>query len=104
MRSWTPQMPMFLCGAGQDNNARFDLNTETMAEYWSAEVARGLVTTLDIDTAPAAGDPYAVMQTGFQQWVAKSLALNGEATTARNYHPLTSYFCNQAARQFFAQF
>jgi hypothetical protein len=82
----------------------FDVNTETMADYWSAEVARGLVTTLDIDTTPAAGDTYAVVQTGFQQWVAQSLASNGQVTTLRNYHALATYFCMQAARQFFAQF
>ena len=57
-------MPMLLCGGHQDRNVQFDVNTETMAEYWSAEVARGLVTVMDIDTTPAAGDPYAVVKTG----------------------------------------
>jgi hypothetical protein len=104
MRSWTPKMPMLLCGGNQDHNVRYDLNTETMVEYWSADVASGLVTVLDIDTTPTAGDPYAVMKTGFQQWVARSLAADGSNTMLTNYHPLTAFFCMQAVRQYLAQF
>jgi hypothetical protein len=104
MRSWKPQMPMLLCGGHQDHNVQYDVNTETMAEYWSAEVARGLVAVMDLDTTPAAGDPYATMKTGFQQWFAQSMAANGSATTLTNYHPLTAYFCMQAGRQYLGQF
>jgi hypothetical protein len=59
-----------------------------MTEYWSAQVASGLVTVMDIDATPAAGDPYAVVKAGFQQWFAQSVASNGLATTLTNYHPL----------------
>ncbi len=86
MRNWTPQVPMLLCGARQDHNVLFDVQTETMAEYWIAEVAKGLVTVLDIDTTPTAADPYAAMKSGFQQWVSQSLSLNGSLTTLTNYH------------------
>jgi len=82
----------------------YDVHTEAVVDYWSAEVANGLVKVLDLDVAPAAGDPYAVMQTGFQQWFAQSAATNGTVTALTNYHPLTAYFCMQAGRQYLAQF
>jgi hypothetical protein len=104
MRSWTPKTPMLLCGGNQDHNVQYDINTEAMAEYWSAQVASGLVTVLDIDTTPTAGDPYAVPKAGFQQWVARSLASDGSVTMLTNYHPLTAFFCMQAVQQYLAQY
>lgn len=104
LRSWKPKMPVLLCGGHQDHNVPYDVNTEAVVDYWSAEVANGLVKVLDLDVAPAAGDPYAVMQTGFQQWFAQSVATNGTVTALTNYHPLTAYFCMQAGRQYLAQF
>jgi pimeloyl-ACP methyl ester carboxylesterase len=104
MRSWTPKMPMLLCGGQQDPNVPFDLNTQTMATYWSAEVAKGLVTVLDVDSTPAPGGPYAAVQTTFQQFEAQVIASSGSATALQNYHGVAGWFCLIAARQFFAQF
>jgi pimeloyl-ACP methyl ester carboxylesterase len=104
MRSWTPQMPMLLCGGHQDPNVPFDLNTQTMAAYWSSEVASGRVTILDVDSTPAAGDPYAAVQTTFQQFEAQVIATSGSTTALDNYHGVAGWFCLIAARQFFAQF
>jgi hypothetical protein len=51
-----------------------------------------------------AGEPYASAKTGFQQWVAQSIAPDGLTTMVTNYHPLVSFFCMQAAKQHLAQF
>jgi len=104
MRSWTPQMPMLLCGGHQDPNVQFDINTQTMAAYWSAEVASGLVTVLDVDSAPTPGGPYAAVQNTFQQFEAQVIASSGSTTALDNYHGVAIWFCLIAARQFFAQF
>lgn len=103
MRSWTPQMPMLLCSGRGDHQALF-LNTQAMAAYWSAQVAQGLVTVVDVDAPPAAGDPYAVEQTGFQQYQAQVAADHGTLAAIQAYHGVEAYYCMQAARQFFAQF
>jgi pimeloyl-ACP methyl ester carboxylesterase len=104
MRSWTPRMPMLLCGGHQDPNVTFGLNTQTMAAYWSGEVASGLLTILDVDSTPAPGDPYAAVQTTFQQFEAQVIAASGATEALDNYHGVSGWFCMIAARQFFAQF
>ena len=103
MRSWTPRMPMLLCGGNQDPNVPFDLNTQTMATYWSGKAATGLVTVLDVDAAPAPGDGYAAVQTAFQQFEAQVIATSGATEALDNYHGVAGWFCMIAARQFFAQ-
>lgn len=104
MRSWTPRMPMLLCGGRQDPNVTFGLNTQTMATYWTAQGANAPVTVLDVDSTPAPGDPYAALQTTFQQFEAQVIASSGSTEALDNYHGVSGWFCMIAARQFFAQF
>jgi hypothetical protein len=104
MRSWTPQMRMLLCGGHQDETAPYEVNTQTMAAYWSAQVASGLVTVLDVDSTPAAGDPYAAIETAFQQQLAQNEAATGSAAALSVYHATVIPYCEAAARQFFSQF
>lgn len=104
MRSWTPQMPMLLCGGHQDETAPYDVNTQAMATYWSAQVTSGLVKVLDVDSTPAAGDPYAAIETAFQQQLAQNIAASGSVTALADYHSTVIPYCEASARQFFAQF
>lgn len=104
MRSWTPQMPMLLCGGHQDETAPYEVNTQTMATYWSAQVANHLVTVLDVDSAPATGDPYAAIETAFQQQLAQNVAATGLTAALSVYHATVIPYCEAAARQFFGQF
>lgn len=104
MRSWTPQMKMLLCGGHQDETAPYAVNTQAMATYWSAQVASGLVTVLDVDSTPAAGDPYAAIETAFEQQLAQNVAASGSAAALSAYHATVIPYCEAAASQFFARF
>ncbi|HEV2703570.1 MAG TPA: prolyl oligopeptidase family serine peptidase [Steroidobacteraceae bacterium] len=104
MRSWTPRMPMILCGSDQDHNAPWDVNTAVMASYWSAQVASGLVTILDANSAPTSADPYATEKVGYQQYEAQVIATYGLVASYRSVHGVVDYYCMQAVRDFFARF
>ncbi|HZT02555.1 MAG TPA: hypothetical protein VFA39_09860 [Steroidobacteraceae bacterium] len=104
LRSWTPQMPMLLCGGHQDQNAVYEVNTQAMATYWSAQVASHLVTVLDVDSTPSAGDPYGAIETAFQQQLAQNEAAMGVTAALSVYHATVIPYCEAAARQFFGQF
>ena len=104
MRDWTPQMPMLLCGGDQDPTVFFSLDTGTMAAYWSTEVATGLVKVLDVNATPQAGDPFAPLETAFQQTEAQIAATSGAQAAVASYHATVAPFCAVAARSFFSQF
>ena len=117
MRSWTPTRPVFLCGGSGDPTVFYDVNTRLMQAYWSnpspAAAPAGLVTVLDVDSAPtSAADPYATAKVGFSQ-AKTSTALaaisagasdGGVLAVTQAYHgSLVPPFCNAAARGFFQQ-
>ncbi len=102
MRNWAPQAPVLLCGGDQDPTVFFT-NTQIMQTYWSGLPA-GLLTVLDVNAAPAANDPYAALQVGFQSALANLLASGGQTAVTENYHTTVAPFCTAAARGFFAQF
>lgn len=104
MRSWEPMMPMLLCGGDQDPTVFFNLDTGTMAAYWSAQVAAGLVTVLDVNATPQAGNPFAPLQAAFQQTEAQIVASSGQQAAVESYHTTVAPFCAVAARSFFSQF
>src|ERR1700722_19674831 len=58
LRSWSPHVPVLLCGGSQDPTVFFSVNTGTMQAYWST-LHPGLLTILDVNAAPTAGDPFA---------------------------------------------
>ncbi|MEP7246531.1 MAG: prolyl oligopeptidase family serine peptidase, partial [Gammaproteobacteria bacterium] len=64
LRSWTPNVPVLLCGGNNDPTVFF-LNTQLMQNYWTSHVPAGAVTVLDVDSAVASDDPYAGLKTGF---------------------------------------
>ncbi len=111
---WAPTSPTLLCGGDRDPTVFFSVNTETMAAFWPAQVAAGLVTVLDVDATPAG--PFAPIQTGFIASQAALLAFYqtaeggglslpaAQAQLTENYHTNVAPFCALAARSFFSQF
>jgi Prolyl oligopeptidase family len=102
MRSWTPQMPMLLCGGDQDPTVFFSVNTGTMAAYWNTLVSAGLITVLDLNATP--GGPFAQLQGALQQTEAQLVAAEGQAAAVQSFHTTEAPFCAVAARSFFSQF
>jgi hypothetical protein len=92
--NWHPTSPTLLCGGKQDPTVFYDVNTSTMAKFWSAEVSAGLITVLDVNAAPTANDPFALIQGGFI----------ASQPSVQNYHGAVAPFCALAARSFFANF
>lgn len=102
MRSWTPHMPMLLCGGDQDPTVYFSVNTETMAAFWSPLVAGGLISVLDLNATPAGS--FAQLQGALQATEAQLIATEGEATAVQSFHTTEAPFCAVAARGFFSHF
>ena len=100
MRSWSPQEPMLMCGGSQDPTVFFQ-NTQIMAALWTPFVTGGLVSVLDLNGAPQAGNPFAPLQVALQQTEAQLLAAQGSAAIA-SFHATEAPFCLVAARGFFA--
>ena len=106
LRTWTPNVPVQLCGGGHDPTVFF-FNTQLMQSYWTTHVPAGAVTVVDIDTA---GDPYSDLRTSFQaaKDAVRAAAVVGGATDGGDeavqdaYHAgLVPPFCLNAAKRFF---
>ncbi|MDE2449839.1 MAG: prolyl oligopeptidase family serine peptidase [Gammaproteobacteria bacterium] len=98
---WFPQEPMLMCGGDQDPTVFFQ-NAQIMAALWSPYVQGGLVSVLDLNGAPQAGNPFAPLQVALQQTEAQLVAAQG-ATAVASFHTTEAPFCLVAARGFFAQ-
>ena len=117
LRNWTPTRPVLLCGGNGDPTVFYNVNTQVMQGFWSspspAAPAAGLVTVLDVDSAPAsAADPFAALKAGFAQAKSGTAAAaisagasdSGASAVTQAYHgALVPPFCNAAARGFFQQ-
>ena len=111
---WAPESPTLLCGGAQDPTVFFSVNTGTMAAFWPAQVAAGVITVLDVNATPAG--PFAQIQAGFSASQAALLAFYQTAAggglslpaaqqqLVENYHSNVAPFCSLAARSFFSQF
>jgi acetyl esterase/lipase len=105
LRNWAPMSPVLMCGGAQDPTVFFSVNTVTMQAYFaSLPLPAGLVTVLDVNATPTAGDPFAALQVGFQTTLAGILASGGQTAVVENYHTTVAPFCTVAARGFFSQF
>ncbi|MGA7539290.1 MAG: prolyl oligopeptidase family serine peptidase [Steroidobacteraceae bacterium] len=98
---WFPEEPMLMCGADQDPTVYFT-NAQIMAAEWTPFVQGQLVTVLDLNGTPQAGNPFAPLQVGLQETEAQLVAANG-AAAIESYHTTEAPFCMVAARGFFAQ-
>ncbi len=107
LRGWTPQAPVLLCGGNGDPTVFWLANTQVMASLW-ATLPAGLVTVLDVDSAPGtagASNPFYGAKAGFAAAKASTFASSGATGVAGAYHgTLVPPFCNAAARGFFSQF
>lgn len=109
LRDFDPSVPVLLC-AGQNDPEVFYFDTGLMQRYWAAHAPGSPVTVLDVDSAPAAGDPYADIQYGFAAAkaavaaaaVAHGATDGGEAAVLSDYHAgLVPPFCLYAVKEFF---
>ena len=111
---WAPTVPTLLCGGDKDPTVFFSVNTGTMAAFWSAQVAAGLITVLDVNATPSG--PFAEVQTGFIASQTAEFAFyqspeGGSLSPAaaaqqvvEGYHSAVAPFCSVAARSFFSTF
>lgn len=102
LRGWTPRAPVLMCGGNADPTVFYAPNTGLMQQLW-ASLPAGLVTALDVDSAPAgASDPFAAVKAGFAQTKAGVAAQGGAEAVVEAYHgSLVPPFCSVAARAFF---
>jgi hypothetical protein len=101
LRNWTPTAPTLLCGGNSDPTVFF-FNTTLMQNYWAGHPPAAAPVFVDVDSTPAADDPYASLKTAFG--VAKGLvaAQGGDAAVLAAYHAtLVPPFCLSAVKSFF---
>lgn len=109
LRSWVPDAPVLMCGGSSDPTVFF-FNTQLMQNYWAANPPATAATVLDVDSAVAAGDPYAALKNGFAaaEVLVRAAAVAGGATDGGDSAVLDDYhaglvppFCLSAAKSFF---
>jgi len=98
---WFPEEPMLMCGADQDPTVYFQ-NTQIMAALWTPYVQGNLVSVLDLNGTPQAGNPFAPLQEALQAEEQQLVAASGQSAVA-SFHTTEFPFCMVAARGFFAQ-
>jgi poly(3-hydroxybutyrate) depolymerase len=106
LRTWTPNVPVLLCGGAHDPTVFF-FNTQLMQSYWTSHPPAGAVTVVDIDSS---GDPFSDLRTAFQAAkdalrvaaVAGGASDGGDEAVQNAYHAgLVAPFCLAAAKQYF---
>jgi hypothetical protein len=109
LRNWAPTAPVLLCAGSQDPTV-FYLNTQAIQDYWAASAPTASVTVLNVDAAPASGDPYTDLKNGFQaaKDLVRTAAVIGGASDGGDeavfgaYHAgLVPPFCLSAVKSFF---
>ncbi len=109
LRNWIPVAPVLLCGGNMDPQV-FWFNAELQQSYWLAQSAAAPVTTLDLDSAIAAGDSYTAVKAAFRlakeavaaAAIAQGATDGGYAAVETDYHStLVPPFCLAAVKPFF---
>lgn len=108
LRNWTPTAPVMLC-AGDSDPTVFYFNTQLMQAYWATSGSVSL-TLLDVDSSPAANDPYTTEKNEFaavKAAVAAAAVVGGASdggamAVLQDYHAtLVPPFCLYAVKSFF---
>ena len=100
LRNWSPSAPVLLC-AGDGDPTVFYLNTQLLQGYWAANPPAAPVTVLDVDSAVAAGDPYATLKQAFAAAKAAVALTQGQTGLLEAYHTaLVPPFCLSAVKSF----
>jgi hypothetical protein len=109
LRTFTPAAPVLLCAGNLDPTVFF-MNTTLLENHWRNVAPNAMVAALDVDSPPAANDPYAAIKDGFAAAVAvvRATALSGgasdggSAAVLQKYHAgLVPPFCLSAVKLFF---
>lgn len=103
LRTFTPTMPMLMCGGHDDPEVWFQNTVLTDAYFDNHGLAAGRVTVLDVDSPAAAGDPYALAKATFTE-IRDAIAATGADTRAYYHGDMLSAACQVAARDFFETF
>ncbi|MFZ6742180.1 alpha/beta hydrolase [Undibacterium sp. JH2W] len=111
LRNYVPNVPVLLCGGGNDPTVFFASTQATAGFFLAKGLPAAALAVLDVDSAPtSAADPFAVAKVGFAQ--SKAAAINAAIAAKQDpatavaslYHgTLVPPFCNAAARAFFQQ-
>jgi len=103
LRTFTPTLPLLMCGGHDDPEVWFENSVLTSAYFDSHGVAANRVTVLDVDSPAAANDPYAPAKATFVQ-VRQAIAATGADTRAYYHGDIVAAACQVAARDFFKTF
>ncbi len=112
LRNFNPSAPVLLCGGDNDPEV-FYMNTQLMQGYWAAHAPAAQDSVLDVDSAVAAGDPYADVKNGFAAAkaavtagaIAGGATDGGQSAVLADYHAgLVPPFCLYAVEKFFGGF
>jgi hypothetical protein len=113
--SWVPSSPTLMCGGQNDPTVFFNLDTGTMAAFWS-NVTPGLINVLDVDPPGGPSGPHAAIQAAFQNSQQQEFRylqtpaggnlspLQAQIQLIEGYHGAVSPFCTLAAREFFSSY
>jgi hypothetical protein len=101
LRDWSPSAPLLMCGGDGDPTVFF-FDTQLMQGYWASKPPPAPVAALDVDSAVAAGDPYATIKQGFAVAKAAVALTQGQTGVLEAYHTeLVPPFCLSAVKSFF---
>ena len=110
LRGFVPTSPTLLCGGDQDPTVYYSVNTGAMQGLWTAGgLGAPLVNYVDVNATPSLSDPFAAVETAFQETLvnintAAGGGVAGETAVVENYHATVAPFCAVVARSFFSQF
>ena len=105
LRTFTPAMPMLMCGGHADGEVPFVDTQLTHAYFLNHGATADALTQLDVDSAATASDPWAEAKAVFAAARAGVVAAGGDPASNDNYHGfMVSAACAVAARDFFATF
>ena len=104
LRTWTPTVPVLMCGGHADGEVPF-VNTTLAQAYFQGHGGGAALVALDVDSPATAGDPWAQAKATFVAARAGVVAAGEDPTTNDSYHGfIVQAACAVAARDFFKTF
>ena len=105
LRTWTPAMPLLMCGGHGDSEVPFFNTQLTYAYFQSHGLAANSANVLDVDSPATANDPYTLAKAIFVEAEQAVVASGGDPTAEDTYHGvMVSLACQVAGRDFFKTF
>ena len=104
LRTFTPTVPLLMCGGHGDSEVDFANATLTYAYFRNHGAGAGVLAPLDVDSATTAGDPWAAAKAAFIAARNAVIAAGDDPSTTDNYHSLAQAACGVAARDYFKTF